>query len=391
MTILIGLCVLLLLAYVFDLSAARTRIPSVILLLLLGWAVRGLVRLAHLQPPDFTPLLPVLGTVGLILIVLEGALELEFNAAKLPVIGRSFVLALLPLLAAAGLIAAFLHFFGRVSWHDAVINSAPLCVISSAIAIPSARGLAAAVREVVVYESSLSDILGVLLFNFVALNDGVTAAAFAHFGLQLVVIVAVSFGAVLGLSFLLGRIEHHVTFAPIILLVILIYAVSKVLHLPGLVFILVFGLFLGNLDELKHARWMDFFRPEKLDREVAKFREITGEAAFLVRVSFFLLFGFLLETRELFNGRTILPAAALVAVIIAVRWTALRLLSFPVAPLLTMAPRGLITVLLFLSISPAQAVPWVNRSLVIQVIVLSALVMMGGLLKNSPRTGKKTE
>jgi Kef-type K+ transport system membrane component KefB len=40
MTIIISLCLLLLIAYLFDLTAARTKIPSVILLLLLGWMVR---------------------------------------------------------------------------------------------------------------------------------------------------------------------------------------------------------------------------------------------------------------------------------------------------------------------------------------------------------------
>ena len=40
MSIIISLCVLLLLSYVFDLSAAKTKIPSVILLIALGWGVK---------------------------------------------------------------------------------------------------------------------------------------------------------------------------------------------------------------------------------------------------------------------------------------------------------------------------------------------------------------
>ena len=38
--IIISICVLLLIAYIFDVSSPKTRIPSVILLLLVGWAVR---------------------------------------------------------------------------------------------------------------------------------------------------------------------------------------------------------------------------------------------------------------------------------------------------------------------------------------------------------------
>lgn len=38
--IIITLCILLLLAYVFDLTSSKTKVPSVILLLLLGFAMR---------------------------------------------------------------------------------------------------------------------------------------------------------------------------------------------------------------------------------------------------------------------------------------------------------------------------------------------------------------
>ncbi|MFZ9956948.1 MAG: sodium:proton antiporter, partial [Flavobacteriales bacterium] len=78
-TIIITICVLLLLAYVFDISSALTKIPSVILLLLLGWLVKQTVDLLNINIPNLNPLLPILGTIGLILIVLEGSLELELN------------------------------------------------------------------------------------------------------------------------------------------------------------------------------------------------------------------------------------------------------------------------------------------------------------------------
>lgn len=77
MEIIITFCVLLLIAYVFDLTASKTKVPSVILLLLLGWAVKQITVGLTIQLPDFSPVLPLLGTVGLILIVLEGSLELE--------------------------------------------------------------------------------------------------------------------------------------------------------------------------------------------------------------------------------------------------------------------------------------------------------------------------
>ncbi|TAJ53953.1 MAG: sodium:proton antiporter [Chitinophagaceae bacterium] len=378
--IIITLCVLLLIAYLFDLTSSKTKIPSVILLLLLGFIVRKLTDLLDIPLPDLSPVLPVLGTVGLILIVLEGSLELEFNATKMPLIRRSFAVALFPMLALAFGLAWVLQQVGGGSFKDSLTNAIPLCVISSAIAIPSVKSLGQHTKEFVIYESSLSDILGVLLFNFVALNEFFDLHTVGDFFIQLLVIAAVSFIATIGLALLLSRIDHHIKFAPIILLVILIYAISKVYHLPGLIFILLFGLFLGNLDELNHIKWIQKLNPVALNREVHKFREITTEAAFLIRALFFLLFGYLIETAELLNTQTLIWAIGIVVAIFLLRAIQLRLSRLQLKPLLFIAPRGLITILLFLSISPSGSIPLVNRSLVIQVVILSALVMMMGLM-----------
>jgi hypothetical protein len=162
--------------------------------------------------------------------------------------------------------------------------------------------------------------------------------------------------------------------------VILIYEASKILHLPGLVFILLFGLFLGNLDELKRFSWIRRFHPEKLDEEVQRFKYLTLEATFLIRSVFFILFGYLLNTEEILNPNTLGWAAGIVAAILAFRAIVLALNKLPLRPLLFIAPRGLITVLLFFAINPVHRISIMNRSLLIQVIVLSALVMMFGMM-----------
>jgi NhaP-type Na+/H+ or K+/H+ antiporter len=48
--------------------------------------------------------------------------------------------------------------------------------------------------------------------------------------------------------------------------------------------------------------------------------------------------------------------------------------------LVFIAPRGLITILLFLSIPITQQIKQIDKSLITQVIILSALVMMTGLI-----------
>ena len=382
-TVIITFCSLLLIAYLFELSSSKTRIPSVILLLILGWLVRQATLFLNVQLPDLSAILPILATIGLILIVLEGSLELELNKSKVGLIKKSLIGALIPILVMAFSLAYLFHYLGNYSFKDSLINAIPFCVISSAIAIPSVRNLASSNKEFVIYESSLSDIIGVIFFNFIALNEYFDLNSFGFFGLQLLVIILISFIATIGLSFLLSKIEHHIKFVPIILLVILIYEISKYYHLPALVFILLFGLSIGNLDQLKRFKFIDKFHPEELNEEAHKFKELTIEATFLIRTLFFLLFGYLLETTEILNTETLIWSVGIVAAIFVIRTVQLKLSRLPLKPLLFVAPRGLITILLFLSIAPAQHIWFVNKSLIIQVIILTALIMMLGLMTNN--------
>ena len=150
--------------------------------------------------------------------------------------------------------------------------------------------------------------------------------------------------------------EHRIKFIPIILLVVLIYEVSKVYHLPALIFILLFGLSIGNIDELKRFKWIEKFKPNVLNREVIKFKELTTETAFLIRALFFLLFGYLIETSEVLNTETFIWALIIVFFIFFLRAIQLKLSQLPLISLLFVAPRGLITILLFISIEPAHSI-----------------------------------
>lgn len=382
--IIITFCSLLLLAYLFDISSSKTKIPSVVLLLLLGWSMQQVAGFFSVQLPDFSEVLPVLGTVGLIMIVLEGSLELELNRSKVQTIRKAFLgsIASVAVLALA-LTCAFM-LIGLHSTRDSLLNAIPICVISSSIAIPSARHLSAATREYIVYESSFSDILGVILFNFVLVNEVVDAFSFLQFGLQFLVMIIVSFVATLGLAYFLHRIQGHVKFVPIILMIFLIYAISKLYHLPSLLFILVFGLFIGNLDELRHLKWIKRFRTETLTEQTEKFKELVAEATFLMRALFFLLFGYSLQTAEIVNMETLPWSLGIVGLIFLLRTTQLALFKYPLNPAVFIAPRGLINILLLLTIAPENLIPLVNKSLITQIILLTSFILMIGLMAAKP-------
>ena len=389
--IILTLCILVLLAYVFDFTSAKTKIPSVILLLALGYLVKQLCTIFNIVLFDLSAVLPVLGTIGLILIVLEGSLELELSTEKLPLIGKSIWVALLPIFILSFGVALTMHYCFGYGLQRALANAIPLAIISSSIAIPSTRNFSSGQREFVSYESSISDILGVIFFNFITQHTSFGVLSFGLFFVELIVIVVISFVATGALSFMLSRLQHHVKFVPIMFLVILVYEISKVFHLPSLVFILVFGLFLNNLDKIKHLHFIQKLQPDVLRVEVKKFKELTIEATFLIRALFFLLFGYLIKTDELIATDTLTWSVGITAGIFIVRAIILKIAKLPLTPLVYVAPRGLITILLFLSLPLYLQIPLISRPMIIQIIILSALVLMvGALLNKKPVTAEAT-
>ena len=384
---------MMLLAYLFEITAPKTKIPSVILLLLLGWIVKEITFYFNITIPNLEPILPVLGTLGLVLIVLEGSLGLEFNRTKVKILKKSFWLAFISLVILTITLAWALTYYFDYTWKEATINAIPLFIISSAIAIPSVQHLSSHKKEFVTYESSLSDILGVIFFNFFVLNEVIGFVEVGAFFGQLLLMMLISFIASIGLAYMLTRIKHNIKFAPIILAMIFIFILAKMYHLPSLIFILVFGLFLGNLDELSRFKWIQKLRPEILDREVGKFHEIVSETTFLVRSLFFLMFGFLIDDKDLLDLNSLLIAGLISFGIFSLRWVQLKILKINLYPLLFVAPRGLITILLYLSIPAKYQIETINKPLILQVIVITAFVMMIGLLvtKNTSNSPTKIE
>ena len=376
----IGICGILLISYIFDISSKFTKVPSVIFLLATGWLLNQVGGLFNIIIPNLNVILPILGTIGLILIVLEGSLELELNASTKNVIKKSALIALFPLIIIAVGFSLFLYYEWEIPFKQSLTNIIPFCIISSSIAIPSVINLTKEKRQFITYESSLSDIIGVVFFNFATFGTAITLSGAFHFVGQFMLMILISLVASLILAFLLAKIDHHIKYGPIIILNILIYEISKIYHLPALIFILFFGLILGNIDELKSIKFFRNIRFTKLNREVKLFKDVVIEATFIVRTLFFIVFGFVLKTEDIVNEDSLVWSVSIVVSIYVFRALFLKLGKMDMKPFFYIAPRGLITVLLFLSIAPKDRFPYLNESVVIQVILITTFIMMIGLI-----------
>lgn len=386
---------LLVFAYLLDVLGRQIRLPSVVLLIATGMVGRQLLDRLGLTLGFVDEVLPLVGTIGLILIVLEGTLDLELRRERAGLIATSSAVALLGFLGTLFAFTLLLYLVLGYEIEVAALAAMPFAVISSAVAIPSAHGLEAAPREFVVYESAISDIIGVLVFYAWLAADG-SLAAFSGdlFGGGAVSLVAAALVALL-LFFLINRVEGHVRFVPLLAGLMLLYAVGKGLHLSPLVLVLVCGLLLNNPHLLERTRWLRTLHGKGYDRTLAEFKGLVAELTFATKSVFFILLGYWTDVQHMLDWRAWALAAVMFVTIYASRAMILGLLEVGhVRQLLWIAPRGLITVLLFLAAMETgrfQGFPFgAVMLLVMSTAVVTALAHRGGPAEE-PSTATQTD
>lgn len=385
--------IIIILSFIFSEIARKTNIPSVLMLIALGILMKlGLDALGY-GGLDFFPILEVLGIVGLIMIVLEAALELELKKEKLLPIGRALLIALVGLLGSAWAAAGILQLaMPEMSTLQAWLYATPLSILSSAIIIPSVAGLKAHKKEFHIYESTFSDILGIMLFYFLAGQVGVgeghsngIGGFFVSLGLTVAIALVASYGIVL----IFQNIKSHIKLFLLISILLLLYALGKQIHLSSLIIILIFGLLIANMKLFFPGRLSRWLHLEKAGQIYEGLHVITGETAFVVRTFFFVIFGLTISLVSLASGEVVIVSIAIVASIYLIRFALLRLfLGKDILPQLYVAPRGLITVLLFYAIPKEAAVEGFEPGILLFIIIATSLIMTFAMVADKRRTGK---
>jgi len=386
---------LIIFSYLFDAFALKTKFPAVILLMFTGIVVRAITSAYGYDDLGFLDnLIPVLGTIGLILIVLEGALELEISKEKSVLILKGFFAALIILvLNIAALQWVFVQLF-QMDTQLATLSAIPLAIISSAVAIPSAASLLNHDREFVVYESTFSDILGIMIFNyalrqFEAQQDLIGATPLVSLFLQILGVVVISLAITYVLYRLIRQIHHHVKFFLILALLILVYAFGKLFHLPALVTIFIFGIFLSNVKSLLPNFLKTYLDLDQTENELHEFHILTAESTFIVRTFFFLFFGFSIQLTDFNSLQPLLYGVLIIIIMMLLRYLYFTVTTFKVKPssLVYMSPRGLISILLFIQLKEVSFIDLTNSPIderVLLIVILSSmLIMLIGTLKKS--------
>ena len=375
----IATSLVLILSYLFNLISAKTKIPSVLLLIILGVGLKEGANYFDVQTGEslFT-VLEVLGIVGLTMIVLEAALDLELTKEKWPIIWKSFCVGLISLIAGSISSAYAIQYFFIDDFFTALVYAVPLSIISSAIVIPSVGALDEEKREFMVYEATFSDILGIMFFYFLLGNaetettQAIVWDVVSNITITVILSVVVSYGLVL----LFQKLDTNVKLFLLIAVLLLLYSIGKLFHLSSLIIILIFGLILNNyrlfffkpLDKLLDARAVSSI--------LHNFHVVTLETAFVMRTFFFVVFGMTIVISSIFDTRVALVSGILIGLLYGIRFILLKLfVQRNIATQLFIAPRGLITVLLFFAIPPEMQTDAFNAGILLFVIIITSIVM----------------
>lgn len=384
--------IVIIFSFLFSEVSQKTNVPSVLMLILLGIIMKFGLDAMGLGSLNFFPILEVLGIVGLIMIVLEAALELELKREKMVPIAKALLIALIGLIGSTWIAAIILNrFIPGMDMQSAWLYATPLSILSSAIIIPSVSGLPEHKKEFHIYESTFSDILGIMLFYFLvgqmdteAHSSGI-AGFFANLGLTIGVSLIASYALVL----IFQNIRSHVKLFLLISVLLLLYALGKKMHLSSLIIILIFGLLIANMPLFFQGRLSRWLNIEKAKHIYEGLHVITLETSFVVRTFFFVIFGLTISLGSLLSLNVAIVSGLILFTIYLIRFIMLRLfIGKDIIPQLFVAPRGLITILLFYAIPVENQIAGFEPGILLFIIIATSLLMTFAMVYDKRRSGQ---
>jgi potassium/hydrogen antiporter len=338
---------LLVMAVAANRLSKLTRVPDIIVLLLIGITLGPILH--WVSPQHFEGVISIVGTLALILILFEGGLELRLRQAM-----RYFPAGLLLVALSFGLSLALVamtgHWLLHLEWRDCLLLGAALGCTSGTIVIPALQQITTPdpVKITLTIESSLGEVIAVLMVGSLLKTTedqsliGGLASDFTH---HIVISLLVGFivGAVWSKIWpkLAGMPNTNILNLGVVLGV---YSLGDHFQGSGLLAVLIFGVTLANLPRTPH-----------MTRQGARMLSFHAEFSFLVRSFFFVLLG---VVAQFVSRQYIIPIVGiLVAVVVArylamqgSRWVVRDVTRSDTELLFWMLPRGLVTAVLALAI-----------------------------------------
>ena len=174
-------------------------------------------------------------------------------------------------------------------------------------------------------------------------------------------------------------------------MLLFLYAAGKKIDLSSLLIILIFGLIIANKELFFKGFLNKWLNIKEVDHMYEGLHTITLETAFVVRTFFFVIFGTTIALSSLANPEVAKVSLLILATIFIIRFVLLRLfIGKDIHPQLYIAPRGLITVLLYYKIPEAVQVSKevFDPGILFFIIIATSLIMTFAMIADKRRTNK---
>tara|TARA_B100001758_G_C18254234_1_gene527457 strand:+ start:1 stop:933 length:933 start_codon:yes stop_codon:yes gene_type:complete len=279
-----------------------------------------------------------------------------------------------------------------VELSSALLCTIPLSILGSAVILPSVDDVEKEKREFIIYESTFSDIIGIVAFYTVltisvsSSNEGLSFDIFSNLFLTVVFSLFISYI----LISVFQNIKGHTKLFLLIAVLLLLYAVGKMFHLSSLIIILIFGLMLSNYRVFFRGGLVRLLDEEKVESVLHNMRIITAESAFVVRTFFFIIFGWSVFLGSLLSLKVIATGVLILVIIYLVRAVTLFVFNGKdIALELFLAPRGLVTILLFFAIPEELALEASFQGVLLFVVLISCIIMAWSLISYKKKRKEK--
>ena len=160
------------------------------------------------------------------------------------------------------------------------------------------------------------------------------------------------------------------------------------MHLSSLIIILVFGLIVKNVNLFFPGKTKIFLENERMQQIYHELHIVTLETAFVVRTFFFVIFGITIVLSSLLSVNVAIVSLLIIASIYIIRFLVLIVfVGKDMLPQLFIAPRGLITVLLFYAIPMKAQIEGFESGILLFVIIATSLVMTWAMIRDKRKMG----
>ncbi len=339
-------------AHAFVAFFKKTKIPDVLLLILIGLILGPITKIV--SPQDFGKVGPVFSAIALIVILFEGGLELNLDELKKS-IKSSIILTVSSFFVTLTGISLAMHFWLGYSPALSIFIGAVLAGPAPAIIIPISKQLniTEKTKTKLTLESALGEalcIVGALaVLQFMISTNmeygKITGSVIASF------VFALGIGFVSGFlwSVVLNKIremKNAIFLTPSF--VFIIYGFTEILGYSGPVAALIFGITIGNADHLPFKSIVKNIKLNPISHNEME-KMFFSEIVFLLKTFFFVYLGISIVFSDFW---TLISGLVLTFIIFSGRFIASRISSEKGSPLLdneftySMFAKGLATTVL---------------------------------------------